>query len=96
MKSAQMFPADFDGIVAGAPAFDFNDLSSWSGWLGVITGFNNTSSGFVDEGLWSVVHDEILAQCDGIDGAIDGYVSLEFPSPISYLNLLTHTFSSSA
>jgi feruloyl esterase len=75
MKSAQMFPADFDGIVAGAPAFDFNDLSSWSGWLGVTTGFDNTSSSFVDEALWSVVHDEILTQCDGIDGAIDGYVS---------------------
>jgi feruloyl esterase len=92
MKSAQMFPADFDGIVAGAPAFDFNDLSSWSGWLGVITGFDNTSSGFVDEALWSAVHDEILAQCDGIDGAIDGYVSLEFPPPNSYPNPLTHTF----
>jgi hypothetical protein len=55
--------------------------------VGVTPGFDNTSSGFVDEALWSVVHDEILAQCDGIDGAIDGYVSLEFPSPNSYPNL---------
>lgn len=81
MKSAQMFPADFDGIVAGAPAFDFNNLDSWSGWLGVITGFDNTSSGFVDENLWGVVHDEILAQCDGLDGAIDGYVPPAFSIP---------------
>jgi feruloyl esterase len=81
MKSAQMFPADFDGIVAGAPAFDFNNLGSWSGWLGVITGFDNTSSGFVDKNLWGVVHDEILAQCDGIDGAIDGSVPPAFLIP---------------
>jgi len=30
-KSAQDFPEDFDGIVAGAPALAFNNLSSWSG-----------------------------------------------------------------
>ena len=30
-KSAQKFPEDFDGIVAGAPALAFNNLSSWSG-----------------------------------------------------------------
>lgn len=72
MKSAQMFPNDFYGIVAGAPAFDFNDLQSWSGWLSVITGFDNTSSGYVTQSLWTTVHEEILRQCDGIDGAIDG------------------------
>jgi len=29
-KEAQDFPNDFDGIVAGAPALAFNNLSSWS------------------------------------------------------------------
>ena len=28
MKAAQSFPEDFHGIVAGAPAFDFNSLIS--------------------------------------------------------------------
>jgi feruloyl esterase len=72
MKSAQMFPSDFDGIVAGAPAIDFINLTSWRLWLQVITGFDNASSAFVPQRLWSVVHTEILRQCDGLDGAIDG------------------------
>lgn len=31
MKEVQDFPDDFDGVVAGAPAVAFNNLSSWSG-----------------------------------------------------------------
>ncbi|KAJ9137156.1 Carboxylic ester hydrolase [Pleurostoma richardsiae] len=30
LKEAQAFPDDFDGIVAGAPANSFNNLTSWS------------------------------------------------------------------
>lgn len=30
IKAADMFPGDFDGIVAGSPALDFNNLQSWS------------------------------------------------------------------
>jgi feruloyl esterase len=74
MKSAQVFPEDFDGIVAGAPAFDFVDLTSWSLWLQVVTGFDNSSASFVPQNLWTAVHAEILRQCDGLDGAVDGYV----------------------
>lgn len=51
---------------------DFPDLNSWGLWLGSVAGFDNTSSSFVTEGLWTVVHEEILKQCDGIDGAVDG------------------------
>jgi feruloyl esterase len=71
-KAAQMFPNDFDGIVAGAPAIDFVALTSQRLWLQVITGFDNTSSAFVPQNLWSVVHAEIMKQCDGLDGAVDG------------------------
>ena len=31
MKSAQSYPEDFDGIVAGSPAMDLNHLIDWSG-----------------------------------------------------------------
>lgn len=71
-KSAQSFPDDFDGIVAGSPALDFPNLNSWSGWLGVDTGFDNTSASFVTKAQWALVHAEVLRQCDGIDGAVDG------------------------
>ncbi|KAJ7643189.1 Tannase/feruloyl esterase [Mycena rosella] len=34
-QAALRFPEDFDGIVAGAPATDFNHLQGWSGSLGI-------------------------------------------------------------
>lgn len=74
MKSAQEFPNDFDGIVAGAPAFDFNHLIDWSFWLSAVAGFDNTSSSFIHESLWEVVNDEVLSQCDSLDGATDGII----------------------
>lgn len=74
MKSAQAFPEDFDGIVAGAPAFDFNHLIDWSGWLSSVAGYDNTSESFITQSLWKVINDEVLRQCDSLDGAEDGII----------------------
>ncbi|KAJ4292515.1 Feruloyl esterase [Kalmusia sp. IMI 367209] len=70
-KSAQDFPEDFDGIVAGAPAISFNNLTSWSGHFYNITG-PPTSETFVPTNMWSVVHADIMKQCDLLDGYADG------------------------
>ena len=69
-----MFPRDFDGIVAGSPALDFNNLQSWRASFFLITG-SNTSSGFISQSSWTtLIHDEILNQCDGLDGVMDGII----------------------
>ena len=74
MKAAQMFPGDFDGIVAGSPALDFNNLQSWRASFFPITGPAN-SSAFIPPATWkTLIHDEVLNQCDGLDGAIDGII----------------------
>lgn len=80
-KSAQAYPDDFDGIVAGAPAVAFTNLTSWSGHFFTITGTKNSSS-FVPANLWPIIHKDILAQCDGLDGAVDGI--LEDPLLCNY------------
>lgn len=74
IKSAQMFPQDFDGIVAGAPAIAFNNLTGWSGhWL-LLTGPPG-SPGFVTMEQWvTIVAEDVMAQCDGIDGVMDGII----------------------
>lgn len=72
-KEIQDFPNDFDGVVAGAPAFDFNHLIAWSFHFYNILG-PNTSSTYVPAALWTVIHNEILSQCDGLDGAVDGII----------------------
>lgn len=74
MKAAEMFPQDFDGIVAGAPAVNFNNLTSWRASFFGKTG-STTSPDFIPADLWSgLIHDEILRQCDTIDGVQDGII----------------------
>jgi feruloyl esterase len=74
IKAAEKFPGDFDGIVAGAPALDFNNLASWRASFYPITGAVS-SPDFISASTWtSLIHDEILRQCDGIDGVVDGII----------------------
>ncbi len=76
IDSAEKFPDDFDGIVAGSPALDFNNLISWRARFFTITGSNSVnSSNFITPSIWiSPIHEEVLRQCDGLDGVIDGIV----------------------
>jgi len=73
-KSVQSYPNDFDGVLAGAPALNFPSLGSWSARFYPIFG-NPSSPTYVPIGsLWSLIHQEILNQCDGIDGIVDGII----------------------
>ncbi|KAL7920225.1 Tannase/feruloyl esterase [Trichoderma austrokoningii] len=69
-----MFPKDFDGIIAGSPTLAFTQLTAWAGWLGLVTGYNPKDPGSVSPSLWGIINEEILKQCDGLDGAIDGII----------------------
>lgn len=81
LKEAQDFPDDFDGIVVGAPALAFNNLTSWAGRFLSITGPANSSNS-LSLADWALVHEDILRQCDALDGAIDGI--LEDPELCAY------------
>ncbi|KAL1662252.1 Tannase/feruloyl esterase [Schizophyllum commune] len=71
-KAVQDFPGDFNGIVAGAPAVAFTGMIYWSGSLLTVTGTPEDPT-FVPTNAWlSIIHDEVLKQCDALDGAADG------------------------
>ncbi|KAH7176928.1 tannase and feruloyl esterase [Dactylonectria macrodidyma] len=72
-KEAQDFPDDFDGIVAGAPALSFTNLTSWSGHFFTATGTAGSPK-FLSSDLWNLVFKDVLTQCDGLDGLIDGII----------------------
>ncbi|KAJ5923402.1 hypothetical protein N7454_008647 [Penicillium verhagenii] len=72
-KSVQKYPNDFDGVVAGSPAINFVNLISWSAHFYPITG-DSTSDTFLTNAEWGIVHDEIIRQCDTIDGAKDDII----------------------
>ncbi|THU90666.1 tannase-domain-containing protein [Dendrothele bispora CBS 962.96] len=61
LKSVQDFPENFDGVVAGAPAADFNHLLDWSGHFFGITG-NSSASTFLPTDQWiNLIHLDVLA-----------------------------------
>lgn len=70
MQSAQMFPDDFDGIIASSAAADFNNLAGWSGSFFPITGAAGSPT-FVTRDQWDAVHSAVMEKCDGIDGVND-------------------------
>ena len=81
---AQRFPNDFDGIVAGAPVFMYQELNAGHTWLLQRT-FRNGHAGnlaFDADGdgkpeslrKLEILADAVLARCDAHDGIKDGVV----------------------
>lgn len=74
LKSAQTYPEDFDGIIAGSAASDLNHLIDWEGRFYLITGFG-TDARSMSYDQWTFVHEQVLDQCDeALDGVADGIV----------------------
>jgi feruloyl esterase len=70
MLSAQRFPEDFDGIIAGAPAANYSGLKFSQAWRVAAISKSGLTE---DEAL--VLADHIYAACDGKDGREDGLIS---------------------
>ncbi|GKT61717.1 feruloyl esterase B [Colletotrichum tofieldiae] len=74
IKAVDMFPEDFDGVVAGAPAIDFNNLYSHRASFLPRTGAAD-SKDFITPTVWkTTIHKEVLRQCDRVDGVDDGII----------------------
>jgi feruloyl esterase len=68
LKEAQMFPNDFDGIIAGAPAN--RNLTQF--WDGVLM-FKETGSQVLNK--LPMIHQAVLDACDAKDGLKDGLIA---------------------
>jgi len=72
MKSAQRFPEDFDGIVAGAPGQDWTGRAA--GALRVATVLEAIEAARLSEEDRLLVHSAALEACDKMDGVEDGVI----------------------
>jgi feruloyl esterase len=74
LKEAERYPEDFDGIVAGAPAWWTSHMQPWTArvWL-----YNNpASAGYhISAAHFATVNAEVLKQCDPQDGLVDNIIS---------------------
>lgn len=82
VQSAEKYPNDFDGIIAGAAANDFNHLQGWSAHFLTLTGAVGTDT-FLSAANWTTVQTYVLEQCDeALDGVADGI--LEDPTQCKF------------
>jgi feruloyl esterase len=82
VQSAEMYPNDFDGIIAGAAANDFNHLQGWSAHFAQLTGATGNDT-FLSLADWTIVQTYVLEQCDAaLDNVADGI--LEDPTQCKF------------
>src|SRR3989442_1228877 len=72
LAEAQRYPADFDGIIAGAAAW--NQAQLHAGRLTVNRFANRSADSNVPQSKYRMVHDAVLNACDALDGVKDGVI----------------------
>lgn len=71
MKEAQMFPADFDGIIAGSPGLDWSGRTAQA--VRIAQAMQKEESR-IPAAKAQVLHSAVVAACDGLDGVKDGLI----------------------
>ena len=72
LMEAQRFPADYDGIIAGAPANPTTRLSSWNVY--VAQAALKDSANTIPSSKYPMIHRAVLNACDALDGLTDGLI----------------------
>jgi feruloyl esterase len=73
LMEAQKFPADFDAVIAGAPANFQTHLHAWD--MNVATTAIKDGQMFMTPGKLATLNKAVLAQCDSLDGVKDGLLN---------------------
>lgn len=71
LKEAQMYPNDYDGIVANAPAVNWNEFSLAQQWPNVVL---NNAPEVPEQCDFDFVNAQAIQTCDALDGLIDGLI----------------------
>lgn len=70
LMSAQRYPGDFDGILAGAPVLDLTNTQIWGVWNA-----RALQKAPISKAQLPALAKAVMAKCDGIDGAADGLIA---------------------
>jgi feruloyl esterase len=71
LKEAQRYPADYDGIIAGAPANNWTNQMSQGIW---IAQFVHQEGSLIPPSKFPLIHKAVLEACDALDGVKDGVI----------------------
>jgi feruloyl esterase len=70
LKEAQQFPADYDGIIAGAPAADWTGRASTA--MRIALAVHRDAASYLPREKYALLHTAVLDRCDTLDGVKDG------------------------
>jgi feruloyl esterase len=74
LKSIQRFPDDFDGVLVGAPAYQWNYLNAYSIHVNEYQ-TDNTSAGWISPVQIAFLYEQVIKFCDPLDGVTDGVIA---------------------
>jgi feruloyl esterase len=69
LTAAQRYPADFDGIIAGATAVNASRLHGTQIWVAQQS--HRDEASLIPANKYSALHDAVLQACDALDGVKD-------------------------
>ena len=72
LKEAQMYPKDFDGIVAGSPGAYWIGRATQAIW--VAQAVHQTPESEIPAEKYKFIHESVLKACDRLDGVEDGVI----------------------
>lgn len=72
LKEAQMYPEDFNAIVAGSPAINLTGRAIQAVWIGQAT--HREAGAAIPPAKFAMIHAAAIDQCDALDGAKDGII----------------------
>lgn len=70
LTAAQRYPADYDGILAGAPAIYATRLQGTQVWAAQVV--HKDEASYIPPDKYPLLHNAVLQQCDSLDGVKDG------------------------
>jgi len=80
LSEAQKYPADYDGILAGAPAIYASRLQGMQVWASQAV--HKDEASYIPPDKYRLIHGAVLNQCDALDGVKDGV--LEDPTKCKF------------
>ena len=84
-----MYLSDYDGVVAAAPAIQWNHVNSAHEWLYIDMNNKGYASAQYD---FCAVLTAVVRACDGLDGLDDGIISAPGPCDFDPYSLVGHNF----
>ena len=73
LMEAQRYPADYDGVIAGAPVNARVHQMIWELW--VAQAVHKDEASYIPPAKYKTINDAVLAKCDASDGAKDGLLT---------------------